>query len=1092
MCPVAEIEPATSPEAPCALRDAQTTGSEFEKGIGRLRAFVETHCTEGATSHLYLHQRDVLSDTLDWLEAGGRRGYVRLPTGSGKTAEFATLAEAMRLKTLVLVPNIKLVDQTVQAMARFAPDLSVSTFYGGNKSLDGQCVVCTYQSLPRLLAATGNDGADFGLIVCDEAHRALAPDRSRRIETLLEGKAGIAYTATPRFSEAKQVSHLFPDLIHEMPLTEAIENGILSGARCIGVKTDIDLGSVKISQGDYDPAQLEKAVNVATRNLAAVQLLEHPLNRGKSAVAFCTSVRHAQEVARLASAHGIKAAAVDGSMPEEIRKEIYGQYDRGEISLLCAAELLNEGWDAPRAEIGLMLAPTRSLVKAEQRGGRMLRLWGPEQGGDKRYAIFYEFIDNDDASRDVAPITMVDVLGGAVVLPAGIQSIVDEREQSLAGEGTPFLSLQGFEVVLEAEKLLELTSKNRQARPRIFNSPEDARAMLEESGIDAESLARHTSKEPFLAMRISTSAFQGSGRSFVRRYYEEVHGESLEYISAEKLKNFFSEVFGQEFDEHAVAKALRHVKKDHLQRPLEAILALTETEASETEFPIYIKNHTRTVRLEDYLRDAGYRDEEGRTLHLSSALTTGTLTIREAAQHHSRWQFEDILFDIALKTYGIEGADAYLRRWHEAGGIRAHAEAGTLETLFLDACTNTPEIDMATFAGIEISDGRQRTFRGSAILNYLDISDEQSFAEYLSELGKQEALPALPRTVPGADTHPITQANVRSFLERLIVTGPERLDTMQTGAGPWRVPRTLQVREFLTELGTRIGVPELGLDHHSLRIMAAWSGMNPEAIDAMITKREDVLAVLECRRNGTLTGALCSVAVLPLPKAWNLLPDLKFRFGERIVPGAVVCELFDIKDAASYGQFIAQVIGNEHFKAQWMALQNSIAARMSLRSEVSLHQFGSMTFDREGLRISGAHVMRRLGLEVTQGNFRRLMREITGRDDVAQRFWPNYRPLIGKLFNDSVQTFKRNNPGAPLSPSCIPLVWDGPPPKGCPATTVAELMRCWYANRAVADDADGFVEVPRRWPPTLTQEIRSQFLEWLRGNDGAASATNAA
>ena len=59
---------------------------------------------------------------------------------------------------------------------------------------------------------------------------------------------------------------------------------------------------------------------------------------------------------------GVKAAHVSGRMGEQQKQQILEAYRSGEIQVLCACDILNEGWDSPETEVLLMARPTLSKV----------------------------------------------------------------------------------------------------------------------------------------------------------------------------------------------------------------------------------------------------------------------------------------------------------------------------------------------------------------------------------------------------------------------------------------------------------------------------------------------------------------------------------------------------------------------------------------------------------------------------------------------------------------------------------------------------------------------------------------------------------
>lgn len=55
------------------------------------------------------------------------------------------------------------------------------------------------------------------------------------------------------------------------------------------------------------------------------------------------------------------------------------RFEKGETKVLCACDLLNEGWDCPATEVLFMARPTMSKVLYTQQLGRGMRL-SPRQG----------------------------------------------------------------------------------------------------------------------------------------------------------------------------------------------------------------------------------------------------------------------------------------------------------------------------------------------------------------------------------------------------------------------------------------------------------------------------------------------------------------------------------------------------------------------------------------------------------------------------------------------------------------------------------------------------------------------------------------
>ena len=71
---------------------------------------------------------------------------------------------------------------------------------------------------------------------------------------------------------------------------------------------------------------------------------------GEKAVVFCASIQHAMEVAELFRDSGVKAEVVEGRMKKRDREAVLENYHQDKVKVLCACDILNEGWDARKRQ----------------------------------------------------------------------------------------------------------------------------------------------------------------------------------------------------------------------------------------------------------------------------------------------------------------------------------------------------------------------------------------------------------------------------------------------------------------------------------------------------------------------------------------------------------------------------------------------------------------------------------------------------------------------------------------------------------------------------------------------------------------------
>ena len=188
--------------------------------------------------------------------------------------------------------------------------------------------------------------------------------------------------------DGEDILKSFKNVAHRLDLRKAVELGELCEVRCIRVKTNVDISNVRINGIQYNAQDLENKLYLPERNdLLVKTYLEYV--KDKRTVAFCASVKHAEEIAEKFSASGISCQAFSGSTPKKQRDAILNNYRKGAVKVLCACDLLNEGWDSPETEVLFMARPTMSKTIYLQQLGRGMRKFP-----GKSYLMVFDFIDN--------------------------------------------------------------------------------------------------------------------------------------------------------------------------------------------------------------------------------------------------------------------------------------------------------------------------------------------------------------------------------------------------------------------------------------------------------------------------------------------------------------------------------------------------------------------------------------------------------------------------------------------------------------------------------------------------------------------------
>ncbi|MBA2368662.1 MAG: DEAD/DEAH box helicase family protein [Candidatus Protochlamydia sp.] len=382
---------------------------QIKKGLTEL----QTNCQMTYGINLREHQKEAYHSILDDISIHGLNGgYLTLPTGAGKTIVMLLKTFAVRMPTLIVVPTTLLMDQTIEKIKEISPGTQVSRFDGNAKDrFAGQIMVTTYQSLEqdfnnhRRLSLK-----EFGLVWADEAHSALTESRSKIIQEMKKSSLVLGLTATDQYNTKRakgafsKVSDIFGNQLFKTDLITLINNQSLSGVKIVRVKVPAAQHRFKVkpkqkAENDYSKEELELILN-QKKNIDIVQdiyLNEHDPDTGeplfgKPALVFCSSIMHAETVTASLNENisnikgeGTWAACIHSKMSKKTIREIIQKHKDGLIHILAGDKKFIEGYDNPMDTVAFNLRPTRSLVMATQRGGRLLRYHQ-----DKEHAIIIE------------------------------------------------------------------------------------------------------------------------------------------------------------------------------------------------------------------------------------------------------------------------------------------------------------------------------------------------------------------------------------------------------------------------------------------------------------------------------------------------------------------------------------------------------------------------------------------------------------------------------------------------------------------------------------------------------------------------------
>jgi DNA repair protein RadD len=298
----------------------------------------------------------------------------QLPTGGGKTVVFCYILAAAASKgsrVLVIAHRNEILDQVARTLTSFGIRHGVIAA-GYPVAPEEPIQLASVFTLVRRPDSLG----EFDLLVIDEAHHAVASTWRDVLAAAPDARV-LGVSATPERLDGKGLDDIFDELVRGPTVRELIDQGFLAPFVAYGPKTDLNLGGLRVTAGDYQIDQLADVMSAGIVVKSAVSEYGR-LCAGAPAIAFCVDVAHSQQVAEAFRDAGWRAAHVDGNTRREERRDLIRSLADGRLDVLTNCGLISEGLDVPGVVTVILLRPTMSRAMFLQQIGRALRPGKPK------------------------------------------------------------------------------------------------------------------------------------------------------------------------------------------------------------------------------------------------------------------------------------------------------------------------------------------------------------------------------------------------------------------------------------------------------------------------------------------------------------------------------------------------------------------------------------------------------------------------------------------------------------------------------------------------------------------------------------------
>lgn len=314
-------------------------------------------------------QRKALEALRRTRESGHRAGLVVLATGLGKT--WLSAFDSVDFERILFVAHREeILTQAMHTFRRIRPEGRFGRYTGQAKE-EGDIIFASIQTIGRREHLDRYAPDAFDYIVVDEFHHASATSY-RALLDHFEPQFLLGLTATPERTDGGDLLGLCGEnLVFQCDLLEGVSSGRLVPFRYFGVPDEVDYEQIPWRSSRFDEKALTAALATTKR---AENALEQYRKHGEGpAIGFCCSRRHANFMAEFFLKNGLRAAAVHSGEDSAPRTSSLEALGKGELDMLFAVDMFNEGVDVPQIGTVMMLRPTESTILFLQQLGRGLR-----------------------------------------------------------------------------------------------------------------------------------------------------------------------------------------------------------------------------------------------------------------------------------------------------------------------------------------------------------------------------------------------------------------------------------------------------------------------------------------------------------------------------------------------------------------------------------------------------------------------------------------------------------------------------------------------------------------------------------------------
>lgn len=332
-------------------------------------------------------------------EKEGHKGIVGVVTGGGKTIFALSCIEKLAPDTsLVVVPSAALLDQWWEESASyFDLDLDEINIITGHQRMKKGTINIAVLNTASKLQVDGRSRPSF--LIVDECHKAASAQFRTALDVPTVATLGLSATPERQYDHglAEVLIPALGPIIYRYTYKEALADGVIVPFKLQNVVFELEEDRQKeydkvtkaIARSiDQNGSEAQETVRLflkrsrimnlsLTRVHLALKIVA--AHRTKKVIVFHEDIEACNLIHQILVQNGVKAGNYHSKLSLRERVEVVSAYRRGDLNVLVTCRALDEGFNVPETEIGIIAASTATRRQRIQRLGRILR---PASGKD--------------------------------------------------------------------------------------------------------------------------------------------------------------------------------------------------------------------------------------------------------------------------------------------------------------------------------------------------------------------------------------------------------------------------------------------------------------------------------------------------------------------------------------------------------------------------------------------------------------------------------------------------------------------------------------------------------------------------------------